>query len=1311
MNNDDQKIVWKKGGTQNNDSALQIDEEQKIENDDIDLGSDVIQDLAQRSGDHQQNKNNSTEETSVDDLKAEIEKAFSNPENVEVPSESLASDVFDADSLDANFEDLKAHINENSGVNESLDAEMSSSNNDSEDSLKSLQDDISSLLGKSESFSDKQNLNDEKDTLRRVENSELMDTFSVDTQKNIVANDDLSPVEDKIIWKKSTVEEKSEDFKIDSAEKENLLVGVSQSGSTATLAAINAIKERQGGNSPLEVESSPIDDIKASIQSQFSITESSSIGMDASPAPLEGTKESEQKEETKKARRVDQTYYSDLSNAMGSNEPATMSELLRRSRFENKEKAILSPSSKKNIAYISGAIILIIGVISIFTFLLSKKDPVQYITNVRVSSLVYSDKDTGINTTDIDKEKIKQSIRKVAEEKLPEGTLHQLYYLGTDKFGNTRRLGLKQILEQTNNLPPALLLENVDNNFMHGVYKTDKNHPFIILKTQSYDRALEGMKEWEPTIIDDLSPYFDLPNEAGDRSLMDAGFSDDLIKNKNVRVARFLPRDVDRRGGIFNIFGGSDNEAIENTEITEGGEATSVNLLTKTLALLKKTIKKGIINSSDFSYAQTFQTQNGGVTNIGNTTSSDMSKNTICYEAVKECYDKLSGSKVNYQAGNTSMSCSNILVPNGKVVKKGEALWSSVNTTTSGYSCVNTNETAVIDNTLKNKQVCFDFQTGNRLDPTLKKPADTCFAAYNCSVLECKEGSKTVPYSDLGKPGVVCNERPLLNENEINNYTGGGQKICRAYPELLNLQNIKNKNICFDSQDNYIESVPVDSYGNMLSGYNCISPINRDATMCVTKGDGKVVFKDPQIPESAYDFCVKALAGTTSLVDEQFQQNDTEFKSKARVISLGLYTVSLLIKNSETKKDIVKAADFFGTIASGNIMFNEAQKDAIGVIKNLESILTIYDPNKKTQLSSIVEYIKASFGYKHNVAWVTLGNGFPRGFELPNGTNIYAGQTVDVVNPIQQSLVLIGMMNPVSVTGKLDLVTQDAISSFQSINGLVQTGVIDQETLNLLNNIMSGQGSVYGGNQAAVINDYFDLDEKIGLGSYGQSVQSLQILLYAEGYDIVNINGLYDKNLLYAVQEYQKDNGLELANSDTGILSRETLESLNDLIRKKGYLGTGFDVTKRELNINNLIDSAEIGDKSQDIYLLQELLKQEGFYEGVVSGEYTLDFKNALESFGALTTNGSIFSNGIVSFGDALSGKGLLAGIGGPGEISFGANSAFADESLSEGDIVLMYTFLDESTILITRSSTVINEIIKRRALNDIFNKAEKKSV
>ena len=142
MNNDDQKIVWKKGGTQNNDSALQIDEEQKIENDDIDLGSDVIQDLAQRSGDHQQNKNNSTEETSVDDLKAEIEKAFSNPENVEVPSESLASDVFDADSLDANFEDLKAHINENSGVNESLDAEMSSSNNDSEDSLKSLQDDI-----------------------------------------------------------------------------------------------------------------------------------------------------------------------------------------------------------------------------------------------------------------------------------------------------------------------------------------------------------------------------------------------------------------------------------------------------------------------------------------------------------------------------------------------------------------------------------------------------------------------------------------------------------------------------------------------------------------------------------------------------------------------------------------------------------------------------------------------------------------------------------------------------------------------------------------------------------------------------------------------------------------------------------------------------------------------------------------------------------------------------------------------------------------------------------------------------------------
>ncbi len=65
-------------------------------------------------------------------------------------------------------------------------------------------------------------------------------------------------------------------------------------------------------------------------------------------------------------------------------------------------------------------------------------------------------------------------------------------------------------------------------------------------------------------------------------------------------------------------------------------------------------------------------------------------------------------------------------------------------------------------------------------------------------------------------------------------------------------------------------------------------------------------------------------------------------------------------------------------------------------------------------------------------------------------------------------------------------------------------------------------------------------------------------------------------------------------------------------------------------------------------------------------------------------------------------GVGPLEGQTPPGSLNF-INIVEAD-SLKEGDVVLMYMFLDENTILITRHEQVIEEVIRRRALSGIFN-------
>ncbi len=1010
------------------------------------------------------------------------------------------------------------------------------------------------------------------DLAKRSSDYKKSDTTDTKTINNL-QNDIKNLLNDINTEEKATPVQKNISLGLDSSPDKDIKTE-SVAGSAIAAVAMAAIDKKQQTERPDKKEkkdATSVESIQKSIQADFE------------KIPNEINKDNVLDDQTKKLlsekeqkKGIEQTYYSDLSQAMGSNEPATMSELLRKARFEKKAKEIFSPRSKKNILYILGALILIGGIIALFSTIFKPEKKVKYITEKKVASLVYSDRDTGINTTGIESAKIKQAVRKVVETDIPENTIHQIYYAGKDSLENVRRLGVKQMFEATENVPPKLLYENIENDFMHGVYKTDKNHPFIILKALSYDRAFEGMREWEPTMIDDLSTYFDLPKEAGDRSLLEPGFDDDLIKNKNIRVARFLPREVDKRG-ILNIFG-------KPSAIVED----NANPLDNTVSYLQKKIQEFVTGSTKNAYAQIiFQQQGGGTSNIG-----------------------------------------------GGAIGGGGA----------------------IDTIPKNRQACFELSTGERLSnpKSVEIYEKVCFDSYQCAAYECfTETGQPTNVQNEGNPGVQCRETKFLKSEEVDTYSG--RKICHAYPEILNLQNLKNKRICFDAQGNYREGYDRDADGNLPTGFNCIEPINRDASMCIDQSN-KVVFKDPSIPESSYKVCFGALENTTSFVDEQFYSINQDIRQQVaaiaidlRIIASTIHVFSFLGANisieGNTIDDLVsklnEASNFFIEFSTGNILENDFINKSLAFVRQFETSLNIVNPQGiydnelpfLKKLRDLINLIKDVSGFSHNVGWGTLGNEFPNGIPVPVGGIVQAGETVlEVVEPAQQVLVLMGLMDSVSVTGQLDLVTQDAISTFQALNGITQTGVIDTATINILNNIIANAGSLYGGVESVSINDY--IETSMGFGAYNEDVQILQILLYAEGYNIDDIDGLFDAQVCEALVAYQTDNGLNPADNVNCFLSGETIKSLNDFIRTNGYLGTGF----------------------------------------------------------ALNANGF------------LQGHGLLEGRLGPGAVDFSTKVANADH-LKEGDIVLMYTFLDEKTILITRHESVITEIIKRRAFDDIFNK------
>lgn len=1294
MSTDDKKaIVWKRS-TQTNQQSQSTDDsasqQQQVSQSKGGLvfkrntgESDVpVMDIAQQSSSRLAVNDSQENTQSIDDLRAEIENAFSGDKDLinqraEAPLLPITSK--------ANITDLKK---------------------DDLSSVDSLKMEIEKAFGGKDSLSNNSKISKESAT---VDSDGTSDPMSAP----------LLPITSKA-----------------NIDKEN-----SSSDGFMSPPSINSQPEKVS-NIALDNHEALVASLKADIKSDFD--RDSGEGIENSH------------EETKTSAGVGQTYYSDLSKAMGANEPATMSELIKKSRFEKKESMILSPGSKKNILYIIAAILLLalsIGVISrLFS---SKKDPIEFTSEERVSSLVYADQDTGINVTGLESEKTKQVIRSVVEKKIPEDTINQIYYVEKTPEGSAKRLGVKDIFDRTDNETPKLLYDNIDNEFTHGVYRTDKNYPFIILKALSYDRALEGMKEWEPTMLDDLATYFDLPPEATDRSLIKDGYEDDLIRNKNVRVSRYLPREVDGRGILdflrFNQPSTSEEEASEeqapiettnsetgiNTENAievdqEGNvvenisepDTESLSLFSKIKTFVSRNLGQtsvfaqqsysisgvvidgnqpvpnvnillvgttiGAITDFDGNYTisnipagrQQLQfshigfktetvsvspstsslnitlaesaeqldeviitvpsrnnnqtnTRTSGTTNQGASPSA-LAGNTntqrICYQITKSCIDRSTGRSTPFNASDPNQFCSDIRV-NNNAIYATPALEADI----ANYSCISAVSGGdIISQITTTEPICFNNQTGERLSSP--DTSQFCLDSYQCNLKECRANGIPV---QPGSPGAQCG----LESTVSTSFDDPRDKVCKNYTHLLNVTNINNTSVCFDNQSNYL---PYNIPQNQGNGFSCVAPQNRSSRLCITRSNQVVVRTGNEIFTSD-QFCFQPNQNAATNIGVNSQcSNLTTAEIQSR-LSLGVITLRLAAGigqlfglSSQDTGNLNNAANTLAQLATTNVLQEENIRKGALVIQTLETVLDKVDPNLQLPLTGpngganlyailrgIIEAVKCTLGIGNTLQWTTLA-------QIPQGVTIFAGQSAQGVEPVQQVLALIGLMDPISINGKLDLVTQDAISQFQLANSLNVTGILDPATLAFVQFIVDNQGALYG-DGSAIINDYFvtsgsAVKSNLSLGAYNEDVQSLQVLLYAQGYQVNNINGLFDDQTCSAVLDFQKDNDLELADPTSCEISSETLGTLNDVIRNEGYLGSGFKIGP------------------------------EGFLQGV----------------------------------------GALEGGFGPGVANFEVNQADAD-TLREGDIVLMYMFLDEETILIARNQSVIDEIIKRRAFSDIF--------
>lgn len=207
------------------------------------------------------------------------------------------------------------------------------------------------------------------------------------------------------------------------------------------------------------------------------------------------------------------------------------------------------------------------------------------------------------------------------------------------------------------------------------------------------------------------------------------------------------------------------------------------------------------------------------------------------------------------------------------------------------------------------------------------------------------------------------------------------------------------------------------------------------------------------------------------------------------------------------------------------------------------------------------------------------------------GKSIYSGNSGEDVKRLQTSLKELGYYS-YEPDGKFGEGTRRSVAAYQRANGLEATGIADAS---MLMRLYEGESISYA---------EFVSSQCAEKGDSGAKVKSLQQRLNELGYFTGDSTGSYGDNTTRAVTRFQRDNGL----TETGSVDPATYEAL-------------FNPSAASAADDGALYA---GDKGDQVYAMQQLLKELGYYEAEPDGVYDRATETAVMLFRA--ANGFVVS-------------------------------------------------------------------------------------
>lgn len=248
------------------------------------------------------------------------------------------------------------------------------------------------------------------------------------------------------------------------------------------------------------------------------------------------------------------TYQSDIGEALKEKQGSVIKIAIAEQEKQQQEEVFVKKEKKKHTRFILwGILFLLIGGSVGFYFVWQKlgisKDSIDPILIQNLVVTIKTDKQEALPilpTSGIE-------MRKLIADTVTNASVEKnmiLELIPTQEVnGQVTAIGITylfELLETKINTPLVRSFE--DRGSVLGVYNTDQNSLFLLIKNNSYANAFAGMLSWEKTMVEDLGQIFSIDTKGEHEYLFTKPFVDRVLKNQDTRVL------LDNDGNIVLLY-------------------------------------------------------------------------------------------------------------------------------------------------------------------------------------------------------------------------------------------------------------------------------------------------------------------------------------------------------------------------------------------------------------------------------------------------------------------------------------------------------------------------------------------------------------------------------------------------------------------------------------------------------------------------------------------------------------------------------------------------------------------------------------